>query len=124
MKNNSSRYDSHIFLSNWSQHRLLDGEYLLGDGHYTCLPCIVGPYQQPPHGTLSLEEYITNEIISHYRSRIEHGNGRIEKHYMFKTAFRGSLDVLSDALHVTAHTTNIYNCMYPAYPPTGPWSHF
>lgn len=118
------RYDGHIFVSNWNLHPLQDGEYLLGDGHYTSLPFIVGPYSQPPNGVLTPQESLANTIVAHYRARIEHQNAKIEKHYMFRTAFRSSLEVLTDALYVTAHTTNVYNYFYPSYPPYGPWPHF
>lgn len=119
-----TKYDGHLFLKNWNKHPLHPSEFLLGDGHYAYLPYCIGPFKQPSGGALSLEEYYVNAVISFYRSRVEHMNARFEKHYAFRTPFRGGVESLTDILHITAHTTNVYNHFYPSYEFVGPWRHF
>lgn len=117
-------FDGHAFIYGYDLHPVRIGEYLLGDGHYAWLPWIISPYPEQPNGVLSKQEYITNAIISHYRSRIEHVIGRIKRHMIFKTAFRGTLDLLSDLMTICMHTQNVYQMMYPSYAFYGPWGHF
>ena len=63
-------------------------------------------------------------IISHYRARAEHFNHRFNSHNAFHTKFRCGIQLLSDMLTITAHTTNVDLYMYPKYEPYSPWLHF
>jgi len=116
-------YDGHIFLKNWESHPLEPWECLLGDGHYTCLRCIVGPHKQPAVGRLSPEQFEANAVISHYRARVEHVNSKIEKHVIFQTTFRGGFRLLCAAVRITLHTTALWTYFYPPHLPIGSWPH-
>jgi hypothetical protein len=116
-------YDAHIWRNTGNLHPVLDWEYLLGDGHYGCLPEYIAPHTQPNNGTLSNAQYFDNTVIAHYRSRVEHINRRFKCHKMLQVDFRGGIQLLNDVAHVTAHTTNVMLCKYPMYTPVGPWEH-
>lgn len=116
-------YDAHAFLSTYDQHPLLPWEYLIGDGHFTSIPQILCPYRSPPNGRLSLDQHVINAVISHYRSRVEHSNHLFNQHATFQQPWRGSVQLLHDITHVSAHTGNVELHRYIRYPPFGPWSH-
>ncbi len=103
---------------------LLPWEWWLGDGAYIAEPQIVSLYRKPVGGALLPYQQVVNDIISHYRARVEHINHLIESHAIFKEAFCGGVDLLSDAFFVVVHTTNIHLCACPRYPSFGNWSHF
>lgn len=119
-----NKYDGHIYRETYHEHPVSEQEYLLGDGHYTNIPHIITPPSQPPGGHMSDVDYAKSVIVSHYRSRVEHVNRLAEAHGLFKEHFRGSIDVLSSAIRVTAQLTNIECCKYLRYMPVGPWEHF
>jgi len=104
-------------------HPLESWEYKLGDGHYSHLPYFMTPFREQHNRQLSLWHYYMNSMVTHYRSRIEHVNCRIEKHNVFRTPFRGNVTLLADIIKVVVHTTNIFTRMYPPYETCGPWSH-
>jgi len=116
-------YDAHIFLKNWKTHPVEPWECLLGDGHYTCLRFIIGPYRQPVTGNLTPQQVEANTVISHYRARVEHVNAKIEKHSLFQMKFRGGFRLMSDAVRITLHTTAVWTHLYPPHLPIGSWPH-
>lgn len=65
-----------------------------------------------------------NQIVRHYRARVEHINAKFDSHQMFQTNFRGGLNNLTSGIYITAMTLNVQLHKYPCYPPEGPWSHF
>jgi hypothetical protein len=72
---------------------------------------------------LSDDEHLFNATLSFYRARVEHINGFIVRHGMFRNRFRGYPELLTDAIHTTAQMTSIYLHRYPRYPPHvgAPW---
>jgi len=74
--------------------------------------------------SFSETDLIWNAVVQFYRSRVEHIYSSFKRHSMFSYIFRGSIDTLTDALYVNAHTTNIYLRSRIRYCPVGPWVHF
>lgn len=133
----SWNYDAHITLRNMYQHSkynvlpgrnlnttqlMNSGEFWIGDGHYSSLPWVISPFKRTR--PLTYHELMTNQIISHYRARVEHVNAKIKKHTLFQTPYRGTIETLDTLLKITMHTTSVWTKMYIAYPPFGPWDHF
>lgn len=84
---------------------------------------MLAPYRVPPNGELSPDKIYVNSIIAHYRARVEHINHLFEQHGIFRGTFRGGVALMTDALYVIAHTTNIVLRSNPRYPEYGTWSH-
>jgi hypothetical protein len=124
-------YDGHIYLNTFKQLPgapppravKLPWEWGLGDGHYCACANMLTPFRRPRHGHLPAEEAYFNEILSHYRSRVEHINSYIERHKMFQEVYRGSDSLLASAMTVTLQTTNIKLRRCLRYPAWGPHSH-
>jgi len=114
-------YDGHL----WNDYgdQLNDWEVLLGDQHFSICNNFITPYRRPAGGNLAYDKLLFNQILSHYRARIEHTNSLIEYHKILQVTFRGELETLTHAAHIIAHTTNIEVCQYLRYEPYGPWSH-
>lgn len=117
-------YDGHIYQNTEHLRPLNPWELHLGDGHFSHLPHVIGPYKKPRNGEFSAQQKLTNQIISHYRSRVEHINRRFNCHAVFHSKWRGGVELLSNIAHITANTTNIVLHWRIAYPPVGPWPHF
>jgi len=100
-------YDGHIFVNTIVHHPMYLWELWLGDGHYIGLPNVVTPFRKDH--ILTLDEFKFNIIHSYYRSRVEHSIHRIKVHAMFSGVYRGSWEVLIDAMKVVVHTTNVEN---------------
>jgi len=96
-------------------------ELWLGDGHYIGLPNVASPFRKDH--TLTPDELRYNIIHSFYRSRVEHAVQRIKIHDMLTDTYRGSWEVLTWAMKVIVHTTNVENRICPKYALVGPWPH-
>lgn len=116
--------DAHLHLKGIELHPFLPQELALGDGHYRCLDHFITPFPEPPNGHLTDRQYLINVIITHYRSRVEHVNRKIEHHGIFQQRFRGGIRLLNSAIQMVCHTTNIELYRKLAYSPVGPWPHF
>jgi len=114
-------YDGHIFSNTIANHPMYPWELWLGDGHYIGLPNVASPFRNDH--VLSQEELRYNIIHSFYRSRVEQAIRRIKVHSMFQVTYRGSWEVLSWAMKVIVHTTNVENQLRPKYALVGPWPH-
>eukprot|EP00026_Physarum_polycephalum_P011249 Phypoly_transcript_11456.p1 GENE.Phypoly_transcript_11456~~Phypoly_transcript_11456.p1 ORF type:complete len:177 (+),score=4.07 Phypoly_transcript_11456:606-1136(+) len=116
-------YDGHIWSRTGAQ-KLLPWEWWLGDGAYVAEPQVLSPCRKPPSRELNERELELNAVISHYRARVEHTNHLMESHAILKGVFRAGISLLSDALFVIAHTTNMYIHKSLRYPTFGNWPHF
>ena len=114
-------YDGHIWLDTALEHPMLRWELFLGDGHYTGLPDVLWPYRKDH--PLTLSETLYNAIHSFYCARVEHVIRCVKFHGMFSTTYTGSWEVLTWALKVIVHTTNVEAHQFLKYLPVGPWSH-
>ncbi len=141
-------YDGHIWYRT-ARQKLLPWEQWIGDGAYIANAQFITPYRKPNNGVLSPDQVFVNDIISHYRARVEHINHLMEFHAVLQGMnihiivfnmtyvqefiyhsicytlgkFRGGVGLLSDCYRVIAHTTNIHLRAHPRYPPFGSWPH-
>lgn len=116
--------DGNTWVSTGDKHPMFPWELYLGDGAYPACPQIITPYRCPPHGSLTYEQEFMNEVISHYRARVEHKNKLMVRHNILGTVFRGGRELLADAGQVLAQTENVDSKLFLRYPPVGPFPHF
>jgi hypothetical protein len=117
--------DHKIWESTSDVHPLKPQELVLADGAYISESQVLCPFRQPPNGHLTFREYSFNQILGHYRSRVEHSNAKLKKHKILGGIFRGKeMDVISCAALVIANCQNVHQHMHLSYEPYGPHSHF
>ena len=94
-------YDAHIFQqSEVTNPFRMDGEFGLGDGHYSS----VGNFVTHRLGQGS----IGNVMIQLYRARIEHVNSKVFKaHALFEKTWTGSLDLFCALVKIAIHAANV-----------------
>jgi len=105
-----------------AEHPLFSWELWLADCHYTGINQLITPYKR--HHPLTDAELAYNIIHSFYRARVEHSIRRIKIHSIMNEVYRGSWEVLNNAMIIIAHTTNVENRLRPKYAYYGPWLHF
>jgi len=118
-------YDGHIWQDTAAERPRLPGEFTLGDGHFISCQDVITQYTHTAQSLfLPWDQEVYSAIHQHYRARVEHINGAFVHHAMFSGRFRGSLQTMINALHVTAHTMNVGLHREIRYAPCGPWDHF
>jgi hypothetical protein len=63
-------------------------------------------------------------MIAFIRARVEHINGYIVRHGMFKGIYRGSIDLLQACMKITVHTSAVVLRTKVRYHPVGPLTHW
>ncbi len=127
-------YDGHIWLATQHLHSFFVDELFMGgmhtvtlnihyvDGHFTICPQIVCPFKR--NGQLNYGQFLFNVRLAFVRSRVEHINGYVVRHGMFKQIYRGDIRNLRAAMKVTIHTSAVVLRTKLRYHPVGPQNHF
>eukprot|EP01116_Phalansterium_solitarium_P014372 TRINITY_DN31_c0_g1_i8.p1 TRINITY_DN31_c0_g1~~TRINITY_DN31_c0_g1_i8.p1 ORF type:complete len:184 (+),score=22.85 TRINITY_DN31_c0_g1_i8:1281-1832(+) len=114
--------DKEIWEATAALHPLVPGEWIIADGVFKSIPQMFTPHPMPEDDeTGRLIRW--NNILAHYRARVEHINRVVKYHRMFQS-FRSDVSVLEAAMKITVHLSNIELQRFPRYWPYGPWSHF
>lgn len=92
------------------------------DGHFTICFQIVTLFRKSPDRTFG--QIVFNSILAFVRARVEHINGYIVRHGMFKGIYRGSIEKLRDCIKITVHTSAVVLRTKVRYHPIGPHNHF
>jgi len=116
--------DNLIFQETAELHPMHPFERLLADGAYISEDALLTPIRKPPLGLLSDEDLLFNCVLGHYRARVEHLNAVIKQHTIFAGWYRGSDEILADAMKLTVHTHNVRLKRSYRYPALGPWPHW
>lgn len=111
-------YDGTIYQRALERNPIESWEFHLGDGHFSHLPNVIGPFKKPRNQPFSQFQLQVNKIIAHYQRWIEHLNHGFNSHAAFHTRWRGGIELLLDVCNITAHTTNISLKWRIPY---GPW---
>lgn len=126
-------YDAHIWNFTVNEHPFAPFELFLGglyccsfvlrleDGHFSTCPQIVVPYCRNQIRTMSQQFF--NHLIAFYRARVEHINGYIVRHNMWRCVYRGHIANLCSAMTITMHMSNVVLKTKIRYHLIGPYRH-
>lgn len=104
------------------------GEFVLADGAYVGTRNTVVPCRKNAAGYGAAEEAY-NDIIAHYRSRVEHIIGIVQNHEFFRSPTRLQMPVVVAITKILVHATAVElrhsHSVRFRYPDTrcGPWPH-
>lgn len=117
------RNDSRIWNEGNRRFKFYPWEYALGDKAYVGCPEFLCEIKKPKGGSLSEEDKYYNKTLQHYRGRVEHLIGDLQKpRKALNSKWKGSFELLAAIMKLSVHMLGLQERMKgPRYDVFGPW---
>jgi hypothetical protein len=123
--------DVKIWKDAYHKYPMYPGEMALGDKIYGGCPQVLCGKKIPTHRSqpaLTVEDRVFNELVSHYRARVEIVINRLKNHNWCKSTFRGSLTMMGTFMEIAVVFTALeirreIEAGQVMFEVVGPWPH-